>query len=73
MNWSQVSGGDKYVVYCSTTKDGTYKKVGTTTKTSLPVKNLKAGNYYFKVRAIRVLDSGSLNGFLSSPVKAKVK
>lgn len=73
VNWSQVSGGDKYVVYCSTTKDGTYKKVGTTTKTSLPVKNLKAGNYYFKVRAIRVLDSGSLNGFLSSPVKAKVK
>ena len=73
VTWSAVPGGDKYIVYCSTAKDGSYKKVGTTDKTTLTVKNLKAGAYYFKVRAIRVLDSGSLNGFLSAPAKVKVK
>jgi len=73
VNWSKVAGGDKYVVYYSTAKDSGYKKAGTTDKTTLTVKNLKAGTYYFKVRAVRVLDSGSLNGVLSAPAKAKVK
>ncbi|MBQ7547020.1 MAG: fibronectin type III domain-containing protein [Clostridia bacterium] len=73
VNWSKVSGGDQYIVYRATSKNGSYKKVGTTTKTSLAVSKLNAGTYYFKVRAIRVLDSGNLNGVASAAAKVKVK
>ena len=73
VSWSKVSGGDQYIVYRATSKNGTYKKVGTTTKTTLTVSKLDAGTYYFKVRAVRVLDSGKINGVASAPVKVKVK
>ena len=73
VKWSKVSGGDKYIVYTSTSKNGSYKKVGTTTGTSLVLKNVKAGTYYYKVKAIRVLDTGNLTGVASAAAKAKVK
>lgn len=51
LSWKKVSGADSYTVYMSKEKDSGYKKVKTTKKNKLTVKNLKAGTtYYFKVR-----------------------
>ena len=71
LSWSNVSGGDQFVVLRSTSKSGTYKKVGTTDERTLTDKSLKAGTYYYKVRAYN--EANKLNGILSAPVKVKVK
>lgn len=52
IKWKRVAGV-KYTVYRATTKDGTYKKIYTTTKGSQVTNtSAKAGkSYYYKVRA----------------------
>ncbi len=46
-----------YVIYMSTSKNGEYKKVATTTKTKYTVKKLKKNKkYYFKVKAYRKIN-----------------
>jgi cytochrome c oxidase assembly protein Cox11 len=61
--WKKVTGATSYVVYRATSKDGTYKKVGTTTALSYTNKSLKAAKtYYYKVTAkgkVRELNSTS--------------
>lgn len=53
LSWNAIDGADKYQIYYSTKKNGTYKKYTTTAKTTATVKNLKASTtYYFKVCAI---------------------
>lgn len=50
--WDAVEGAEKYQVLYSPLKNGTYKAVGTTTKTSFKVTGLKANHgYYVRVRA----------------------
>ena len=73
LTWSKVKGADSYLVYRSTSKDGKYKKIATVEAPTLTVKNLKKGNYFFKVKAVHDGDSAKLNGVASAPVKAKVK
>lgn len=54
LSWDKVSRATGYVVYMSTSKNGTYEKIGTTKGSTVKfVKtNLKSGKtYYFKVRA----------------------
>ena len=53
VNWDAVDGAAKYEVYRATSKSGTYKKLITTTKTSVTNTSTEAGKtYYYKVRAI---------------------
>lgn len=53
LTWNKVIGAEKYVVYRATSKDGTYKKMFTTTATSYTNTSAKAGKtYYYKVKAI---------------------
>lgn len=61
VSWDKVSGATGYVVYYSTEKNGTYKKVKSTTGTSVTVNNLTAGKgVYFKVRAYRKTSNGNV-------------
>ena len=51
--WSAVDGANRYYVYRSTTKDGTYEYIGYTTKTNYTDSKANAGyTYYYKVQAI---------------------
>lgn len=53
VKWDEVSGAEKYKVYVATSKSGTYKCIGTTSKLQL-VHSSGASNkmYYYKVKAI---------------------
>ena len=53
LSWSKVSGAEKYEVYRATSKNGTYKRLSTTTKTTLTNTSTTPGKtYYYKVRAV---------------------
>lgn len=53
LKWSAVSGAAKYEVYRSGSKSGTYKLLGTTTKTNYTDSTASAGyTYYYKVKAV---------------------
>lgn len=53
LKWSAVSGAAKYEVYRSGSKSGTYKRLGTTTKTNYTDSTASAGyTYYYKVKAV---------------------
>jgi len=47
LTWNAVENAEKYVVYRSTSKTGTYSKMYTTTKTSYTNTNAKPGKYYY--------------------------
>lgn len=52
LTWKAVAGADKYEVYRSTSKNGTYSRIATTTKTNFTNSGLKKGTtYYYKIRA----------------------
>ena len=62
IKWGAVNGAEKYEVWRSTSKTGTYKNLSTTTKTSITNTSTEAGTkYYYKVRA--VADDGTLSDF----------
>ena len=74
LKWSAVKGADGYQVYYSTSKDGKYKKLVSTSKVSLKKTGLTSGKtYYFKVRAYKKTDSATLFGSFSSVKSAKIK
>ncbi len=47
LTWNAVENAEKYVVYRSTSKTGTYSKMYTTSKTSYTNTNAKPGKYYY--------------------------
>ncbi|MGN1194572.1 MAG: leucine-rich repeat protein [Acutalibacteraceae bacterium] len=77
LSWNKQTGATGYVVYMSTSKNGTYKKVATVkgsskvtyTKTGLT----KGSTYYFKVRAYKTVDGKNIYGSYSSAKSVKVK
>ena len=76
VKWSNVSGESGYQVYYSTKKDSGYKKVKSykvnTTKGSKS--KLKSGKkYYFKVRAYKKTDSGTVYSSWSAVKSIKIK
>ena len=74
LKWGAVKGADGYQIYYSTSKDGDYKKLTSTSKTSFKKSGLKSGKkYYFKVRAYKKSDSGTLYGSFSAVKSAKIK
>lgn len=74
LTWAKNKYADVYVVYCATAKDGKYKKLGSTPKLTYTATKLTAGKtYYFKVRAVRKLDSGNFYSADSAIKAAKIK
>ena len=47
ITWEKVSGAKKYTVYVATSQNGSYKKLGTSTKTYYTDTKAKAGTTYF--------------------------
>ena len=73
LSYAAVKGAKKYVIYCATEKNGSYKKLVTTKKTACKITTLKPGTYYFKVRALTTNNNGK-NAYsaYSSPLKVKL-
>lgn len=74
--WSDVSGESGYQVYYSTKKDGDYKKVasykaGKNKGSKSKLKSKKT--YYFKVRAYKKTDSGTVYSAWSPVKSIKIK
>ena len=66
LTWAKVNGADKYVIYRATSKNGTYKKMLTTTKLSYT--NTSAGRYtpyYYKITAVSSRSSCSVSSYSS--------
>ena len=72
LTWNAVDGAVKYEVYRATSKNGTYKKVITTTKPEYYNSSAKAGTtYYYKVKAVSsVTDANSAFSAIKS-IKAR--
>ena len=76
LTWANVSGETGWQVYCSATKDGTYKKYSNyaANTTGATVKNLTSGRtYYFKVRTYTKTGSGYVYSDFSPVKSIKVK
>lgn len=73
LSWNAVNGADKYWVYRST--DGVnYKYYDSTTKTTYTNKSVTAGTtYYYKVKAVKVVNGSSIASQLSNSVSFKAK
>ena len=66
--WSAVDGANRYYVYRSTSKNGTYEYIGYTAKTNYTDSKAVAGTtYYYKVKAISKVRS-TANSSLSAAV-----
>ena len=64
LTWNAVAGASKYEVYRSTSKNGTYTKMFTTTNRSYTNTNARAGTtYYYKVKAISRVRSTANSSF----------
>lgn len=61
-----------YEIYRAAKKNGKYKKIGTTKKTTYTDKNLSKGTYYYKVREYTQKNGIKDYGKLSDAVTAKV-
>ena len=65
IRWTSVAGAQKYEIWGCTTQNGSYKKLGTVTGTSVTHSSATAGKtYYYKVRAI----AGDMKGAASAVV-----
>ena len=67
ISWEKVSGAQEYQIYWATSKNGTYKKLKTTTRTYYTHTGRKPGKtYYYKVRAIRQNSKSSFSKIVSA-------
>ena len=67
VTWNAVAGAEKYMIYRSTSKDGSYSKVKTITNvstTSWTDKDVKTGKtYYYKMKAVVTTDKSVTSGY----------
>lgn len=64
ITWSSVSGATGYYVYRSTSANGTYSKIGTTSNSYLSDSNVKVGNtYYYKVKAYNSVGTSDYSSY----------
>ena len=75
LSWTKISKRTTgYEIYMSTSKNGTYTLVGTTSNKSFSKGNLTKGKtYYFKVRAYKTVDGTKVYGNYSTVKYVKVK
>lgn len=76
IKWTIPSTTSTYYIYRSTSKDGTYKKLGTisSSKGKYTDKKIKKGKkYYYKIRAIKTMGSSKAYSKYSSKKYIKLK
>ena len=74
LSWQKISGAVGYQIYYSTSKNGEYKKLESTSSLSYKKTGLTKGKtYYFKVRAYKKVDGKTLFGAFSDIKSVKVK
>ena len=74
ITWSKVNGAKGYQIYRSSTKNGAYKKVITTSKLTSSNKKLTASkDYYYKIRAYKKIDGKFKYGKFSTVKYIKTK
>lgn len=77
LTWNKQTGATGYVVYMSTSKNGSYSKIATVkgnTKVTYIKKGLKAGKgYYFKVRAYKTVGKTNVYSSYSNIKGVKIK
>lgn len=66
VDWNKVSGSDGYIIYRSSSKNGTYKKIKVITGAST-IYYIDSGlkmdkNYYYKMRAYKVQNGKKISG-----------
>ena len=72
LTWSKVAGATGYVIYRSTTKGGTFKKVGTSSTNNFVNAKVKTGTkYFYKVKAYVKLADGNRYSAYSAAVSCK--
>lgn len=71
ITWNKITNARNYIIYRSTSKNGTYKRVGATGKTTkyTDKKLAKGKTYYYKVVAKTVNDGGQAVQSAASKVK----
>lgn len=74
ISWSKASGADKYYLYRSETKNGTYKKITATSKTSYTDKKIEQNKtYYYKLKALNGNTLSSYSKYKSGKINTAVK
>ena len=75
LTWTNINSRTTgYNIYMATSKNGTYKNIGSTSKKSFTKGSLKKGKtYYFKVRAYRTIDGKKVYSSYSSIKSIKCK
>jgi ribosomal protein S19 len=74
VSWNKISGADGYQIYYSTSKNGKYKKLKSTSALSYKKSGLTSGKkYYFKVRAYKKTSAGTVYGEFSKVQSVKIK
>lgn len=74
LTWKKVTGASGYEIYMKKGKDGTFKKLDSTSASGYTAKNLNGGNtYYFKVRAYVKVDSKKIYSDFSSTKSVKIE
>lgn len=71
LSWNPASEAEGYEIYEASSKNGTYKKIATTTKCSSKITNTSKKTRYYKVRAYKTWESDQVNGAFSSCVVVK--
>ena len=70
LSWKKVKNATGYYIYRSTSRDGEYKKIATTSKTSYTDKKIPEMNtYYYKIAAYRKTGSQISKSYLSDYYK----
>ncbi|MCD7840157.1 MAG: fibronectin type III domain-containing protein [Erysipelotrichaceae bacterium] len=73
LSWDKINGATGYEIYRSTSENGTYTKIATTTSTSYSDKSLTSGKtYYYKVRAYKTVNNTKAYSDYSTIVSKKV-
>ncbi len=76
LKWKKVSGSSGYIVYRSTSKNGTYKKIATVKNGKVTYKDtkLKSGKrYYYKVQTYKTTNSKTVYANKSKVKSVKTK
>jgi len=72
LSWKKVSGATKYEVYRATSKNGTYKKIKTTSSLIYINTKLKSNkSYYYKVKAVQTVSKKTYKSAYSTVQSAK--
>lgn len=71
ISWSKTAGAKGYEIYQASSKNGTYKKIATTTSTNYKIKTTSNKSVYYKVRAYKTTQGVRICGKFSGSVAVK--